>query len=333
MKKRIFISALAITLVNLIVSFVIIYQIREDTNHFKNERNEIARMLNFNERLLDVKEAIPLFGDWVWDNKKDRYEDEVRLANQSYSDAKDNVWWLILVNLIYGVVLITLFLKREKHFTFTLIFTTYAAVALTGGVFTPMLELEAFKENLEIKVEIDAKEMMQDLQSGINKIPFIGSTLDEYIEELLPSIDGDKYKWHKVYPDKMYFFYENKGIFDVLKTLWKTDNIPIAIIVGVFSFIVPTIKLFFSYIILFSPLRNVNRLKLFVDKITKFSMVDVFVIALFITYFTFDELSSGVDTQSNALMGVYFFTCYVLLAIISNYTLERFIDRKFKVQG
>lgn len=327
--KKLYIGII-ITLVNLVLSFVIIYFVRQETNQFKKERTEIARLLNFNDRMLDVKESIPLFGAWVWEKKKKRFEHEVYLANKAYETAKKYVWWLLIVNLVFGIIVFVLYYKNHKWFAWTLVLISFAAVGLTGGVFTPMLELEAFKEDLSVKIEIDAKEMMGDIQETVEKVPFVGETLEKYIEDLLPQLPNEKYVWQKVFPGKMYFFYENKGIFDVLRTLWKTSNEPIAIIIGVFSFVIPTLKLFFTYIMLFLPTMKAHALKKWVAYLTKFSMVDVVVIALFITYFTFDELSHGIQTSSNALMGVYFFCVYVIFAILSGFTLERWMDQQMK---
>lgn len=327
--KNTFIGLL-IAVVNLLLSFVILYEIRVNTNQFKKERNEIAKILNFNERLLDAKEAIPLLGDWIWEQKKGRYHQEIELANQAYDRAVHLVGWLILVNFLFGVIVFFLFVKKSRWFAYTLTLVTWAAVALTGGVFSPMLELEAFKENMEVKIEVDAKEMMTDVKSTLDKIPFLGSSMDSYMKEFIAYLPDETYKWHKVYPDKMYFFYENKGIFDVLKTLWRTGNHPIAVIIALFSFLIPTIKLLSSFYLLTFPSRSSGRLQKIISHITKFSMVDVFVIALLITYFTFDELSAGVQTSSNALMGVYFFTVYVLLAMISSFTLEKWLDEQMK---
>ena len=322
--------AFILTFVNLVASFVIIYNVREYTNHFKKERNKIAAILNFNERLLDIKEAIPLIGDWLWSKKYSAYQHEQLEANKAYDKAKQWTYILLLINLVYLIVVVLLYRNHYFWFGTTFSLLTLATVFLTAGIFTPLLELEAYKENLEIKLEIDAATFVNEMKATIGKVPLVGNHIEGYLNEYLPEMSDRTYKWHKVYPDKMYFFYENKGLFDVLKTLWKTGNIPIAIVVGFFSFIVPTIKLLFSFIITIWPYRSTNRIRAFINYIAKFSMLDVMVVSIFITFFTFDQLSTGVETSSNILMGIYFFTAYVLTAILSGITLERYLDARMK---
>lgn len=320
--------ALIICSIFLLGSILIIVKIRDYTQHFKAEKNKIVSLLNFNERLLDVKEAIPLYGDWVWENKYKEYQYELELADEHYESSLSWALILVVLNVFMLLLLFFIYSKSSRWFGLSMGLLTFSLSMLLTGLFTPLLELEAYKENLEIKIEVDAQAMLKDIQSAVASIPFIGSTSSEYIDELLPGFEGESYKWHKVYPDKIYFFYENKGLFDVLNVLWTSGNIPIAIIVGLFSFIVPAFKLLFSFFILLSPVKRLNRLRKLVSYLTKFSMLDVMVVSIFLTFFTFDELSAGVETSSALLMGIYFFTSYVLLAMISGVTLDKYHDHR-----
>ena len=320
------IPAVVICMFAFLASIVLIVKIRENTQHFKAEKNNIIALLNFNERLLDVEEAIPLYGDWVWENKYEEYQHDLKMADHYYGIALN---WVVVLLLFNGLVLVLLSLyywKSNRWFGASMGLLTVSLILLVTGIFTPLLELEAYKENLEIKVEVDAAALLSDIQQAVAKIPFVGSTSADYLEDLLPEFEGEQYKWRKVYPDKMYFFYENKGLFDVLRVLWGTGNYPIALIVGVFSFLVPCVKLMASFIFLFSPAKRMNRLRNGIGFLTKFSMLDVMVVSIFLTYFTFDELSTGVDTNSSLLMGVYFIAGYVLLAMIAGVTVDKYHD-------
>lgn len=320
--------ALIICAIFLLGSILIIVKIRDYTQHFKAEKNKIVSLLNFNERLLDVKEAIPLYGDWVWENKYKEYQHELELADEHYASSLSWAMLLVVVNVFMFLLLFFIYAKSSRWFGISMGLLTFSLSMLLTGLFTPLLELEAYKENLEIKIEVDAQAMLKDIQSAVSSIPFIGSTSSDYIDELMPGFEGESYKWHKVYPDKMYFFYENKGLFDVLNVLWTSGNIPIAVIVGLFSFIVPTFKLLFSFFILLSPVKRLNGLRKLVNYLTKFSMLDVMVVSIFLTFFTFDELSAGVETSSALLMGIYFFTSYVLLAMISGVTVDKYHNHR-----
>jgi hypothetical protein len=320
--------ALVICAIFLLSSILIIIKIRDYTEHYKVEKNKIVSLLNFNERLLDVKEAIPLYGDWVWQNKYNEYHYELSRADADYTASKSWAILLLGLNILLLFLLFLVYRKSATWFGLSIGLLNFSFAMLLAGIFTPLLELEAYKENLEIKVEVDAEAMLKDIRSVVDAIPFIGSASSEYIDDLIPGFQGESYKWHKVYPDKMYFFYENKGLFDVLNVLWTSGNIPIAIIVGLFSFIVPTVKLLFSYFILLVPAKRMNRLRTIVNYLTKFSMLDVMVVSIFLTFFTFDELSTGVETSSKLLMGIYFFSSYVLLAMISGVTLDKYHNQR-----
>lgn len=320
--------ALVICAIFLLGSILIVVKIRDNTQHFKVEKNKIVSLLNFNERLLDIEEAIPLYGDWVWENKYKEYQYELELADEYYASATNWAILLVGLNIILVLIIYFLYAKTARWFGISMGLLTFSVAMLLTGLFSPLLELEAYKENLEIKIEVDAQAMLKDIQTAVSSIPFIGTTSSEYIDELLPGFEGENYKWHKVYPDKMYFFYENKGLFDVLRALWNSGNIPIALVVGLFSFIVPTFKLLFSYVLLLAPVKRMNRLRKLLNYLTKFSMLDVMVVSIFLTFFTFDALSSGVETSSSLLMGIYFFTSYVIIAMISGVTVDKYHHQK-----
>lgn len=315
---------------NVLVSAWLIILIHQKTTLFKAEKNKIASILNFNDRLLDVKEAVPFFGDWIWEGKKRKYEVELELAEKAYADAKVLVVWLLILNISFFVIILFVYFKRNKWFALTFASIGVAFIMFCAGITSPMLEMEAYKTDLSIKLELDSQELLLDMKKSIDKIPFASSLTDEYFPTLSEQFPDEPLIWKKIYPDKMYFFYENKGIFDVISTLWRTENIPIAIIVGVFSLLVPIIKILVSFYLLYSNQRNLPGIRKALLYLTKFSMMDVMVVSLFLTYFTFNDLSTGVETSSNALVGIYLFSAYVVLAILGGYTLERLLDSRWK---
>lgn len=315
---------------NVLVSAWLIILIHQKTTLFKTEKNQIASILNFNDRLLDVKEAIPFFGDWVWEGKKRKYEEEVELAERAYAEAKNLITWLVLLNVCFFTIVMLIYFKRNRWFALTFGSIGVALVMLCAGIVTPMLEMEAYKTDLSIKLELDSQELLLDIKKSLDKIPFTSAITDDYFPTLSEQLPNEPFIWKKIYPDKMYFFYENKGIFDVISTLWRTNNIPIAFIVGIFSLLVPILKIIVSFYLLYSNKRNLPRIRKTLLYLTKFSMMDVMIVSLFLTYFTFNDLSTGVETSSNALVGIYLFSAYVILAIIGGYTLERLLDGRWE---
>lgn len=316
--------AFFILLANLAISGWFIYQIWDDSEKFKQEKLLIAELLSFNERLLDVKESIPLFGEWTWSHKKEKYEHELRLAEEAYESARFKVLMLIIVNLFFMFFAFFVYYKENKWFAVTFSLVMAALAFYFAGLFTPMLEIEAFKEDLAIKLELDPHESLSMLTNEINAIPFLGETIAEYMNGLHESLPDEPLVWQKVYPGRMYFFYENKNVLDLFSTLIDTKNYPVAVLIALFTFVIPMLKLSFTLKMLFAPHKATNRTSNFIHYLTKFSMVDVVVIAVFITYFSFGNLSAGVQTEANVLMGVYFFAAYVICAVLSGISFDRY---------
>ena len=324
MKKLSLKYALIILVANLTISSWFIYQLWQHSQKFKEEKQIIAQMLSFNERLLDVKESIPLFGEWTWSHKKEKYKEELAMANEAYEMARYDVVWLVLINLIFLFITFFMYYKQSKWFAVTFSLVLVSLSFYFAGLFTPMLEIEAFKEDLAIKLELDPHESLDMLNKEISAIPFLGETISEYMNGLHESLPDETLLWEKVYPGKMFFFYENKNVLDVFKTLVKTENYPIAVLIGLFTFLIPLMKLSFTLKMLFYPHKTYKNTANLVHYLTKFSMVDVVVIALIVTYFSLDTMSAGVDTKANVLMGLYFFAAYVICAVLSGISFDRY---------
>jgi uncharacterized paraquat-inducible protein A len=59
-----------------------------------------------------------------------------------------------------------------------------------------------------------------------------------------------------------------------------------------------------------------------VGRIGKWSMADVFVVATFLSYLSFSNMNSGIDTEAKTLVGLYFFLAYCILSIASSPIIE-----------
>ena len=66
------------------------------------------------------------------------------------------------------------------------------------------------------------------------------------------------------------------------------------------------------------PASGNRTLSFFVEKSGKWSMADVFVVAVFLAYLAFSNIQSGIQTESNTLPGLYFFLSYCLLSIMAS---------------
>ena len=76
--------------------------------------------------------------------------------------------------------------------------------------------------------------------------------------------------------------------------------------------------------------RTSKLLKAIVGYIGKWSMADVFVAASFLSFLSFYNMNPGINTETNTLMGLYYFFAYVLLSIASTQFIEIAVKREEK---
>ena len=63
----------------------------------------------------------------------------------------------------------------------------------------------------------------------------------------------ETYGIDKVFQGRTYFYYQNKGVFDIIGILMEAKNYIVAVCIGLFSFIIPCIKLSASLLLLLFP--------------------------------------------------------------------------------
>lgn len=135
------------------------------------------------------------------------------------------------------------------------------------------------------------------------------------------------------------------SLLGTISELWQDDRFLVAIMIFVFSIAIPLLKtsiITFSYFIKNTVLAK--KLVNFVSVIGKWSMADVFVIAIFLAVlstnhaetanqkqlslfgFKLDILLSS-ETLSNVGMGFYYFTGYCLLSILGTQLINSSIKK------
>ncbi|MGJ8664259.1 MAG: paraquat-inducible protein A, partial [Marinicella sp.] len=106
------------------------------------------------------------------------------------------------------------------------------------------------------------------------------------------------------------FQFESKSIVSALQKLYESGQTAIALVIFVFTILTPVLKSLMMLVILFSQNLHFSQKSIKVLKtIGKWSMLDVFVIAILVTYFT---TKSGGATDATLQIGVYYFVAYVI---------------------
>lgn len=362
LKKWYSIPGLILAGIFLIFAFMMVNKSVEASHEFKVEKNKISEILNFKDRLLSFRDWV--FSETAWEEKRVNYEAAIQQADVHYQDAISYGHYLLFGCLIFFVIVVIIYARKRIYFGITLGLATIGIALLAQGVLNPILEISAFEEDMAFKVYVKPKdipyymEAIEKLRSAddfkkstldnIEIVPFFGKDLaslaEEYVGGTVDAVgelaeevadymeeNADKeFGKDQVFKGKTYFYYQNKGIFDVIKLLWNNNNKPVAAAIGTFSVIVPLIKLLFSIIILLFPITRAKTLRKVLSYISKWSMADVFVVGAFLSYLSFANMSPGVQMDAEALFGLYYFGGYVLVSIFLGMMLDLTIKEKIK---
>lgn len=124
-------------------------------------------------------------------------------------------------------------------------------------------------------------------------------------------------------------FQKTRSIWGTTVELFESGNAVVAGLVMLFSIIFPTLKLSLM-LIQQLPIKESIRLDInrFTSAISKWSMADVFVVALIVTYMA-GNASAGMGqllkTSANFEAGFYYFSAYCLFSIFSSYLVRAHI--------
>ena len=276
----------------LILVFTITVKEVKILNQYKAHKEEIADVLNFENRLLDAREYLGEVLSFLGneDEKISDWGALNRKANNEYKSALK--WGYLLYLIVFVYLLINYFTYQnttEKYRVLGIIFVLASVSFLYLGLQTPFLELEAFNKDLT-------------LSSG-------------FFDKLSKTFEG-----------RTYYLYQNKSVFQLIGLLFTGGNFLVGFALLIFSVIFPLIKLTSTLIALITPKsvyakKSVN----IINKLGKWSMADVFVSAVFLAVFSFTNMNEGVDTSAQTLIGLYFFLTFVILSIVSGIFLNKVV--------
>jgi hypothetical protein len=113
------------------------------------------------------------------------------------------------------------------------------------------------------------------------------------------------------------FQYESKSIISALHNIYQSEKYFIAGIILLFTVITPVIKTLLLLLISFKEKFHFSDKSItFLNHIGKWSMLDVFVVAIVVTYFS---MKAKGQTDANLQIGIYYFSVYVILSMICTY--------------
>jgi hypothetical protein len=226
--------------------------------------------------------------------------------NDLQNKAKIIMLWLIALVIIFSFVWIVLPNNETLLKTFFLFSVLLALIILIAGVTSPMIEIGAKISQLQFKL------------------------LGEYIE----------------FNDQI-IFYRSKSIVEMVLILFKTmklNMILVGFLILSFSIIIPMLKLLFMGIYLLNKkIRKIKIVAWLVNYSGKWSMADVIVVAIFMSYIAFDGIIkdqlSSIDKHTETInaittnetdldAGFYIFLTYVIYSLFLSSILKWIVKKE-----
>ena len=120
--------------------------------------------------------------------------------------------------------------------------------------------------------------------------------------------------------------FESKGVVGSIDKLWQSGDIVVALVILLFSVLVPISKVFsLLFISIFKESRFAHPIVKFFKMIGKWSMVDVFVVAVFLVYLTANK---GDVSRAEVEVGLYFFLAYVLVSMLVSLSADKMLYKE-----
>jgi hypothetical protein len=119
---------------------------------------------------------------------------------------------------------------------------------------------------------------------------------------------------------RVVYKFQSKTIASAIVALFSSGNWIIGFLIGIFSVASPTAKIIAARIAVGSAsIERRHRIKRILDSIGKWSMADVFVVAVFLACFAIS--ASDQSTAAKPLWGFYYFVGYCLTSMVVSYAL------------
>ena len=117
--------------------------------------------------------------------------------------------------------------------------------------------------------------------------------------------------------------FESKGVIGSIEKLFESGDVVVAIVILLFSVVTPVIKVLSLLIVsIFMESDFAHGIVKFFKMIGKWSMVDVFVVAVFLVYLTANK---GEISRAEVEVGFYFFLAYVIVSMLVSISADKML--------
>ena len=297
-------------IITLVIGHFISVQIVDDSKEVARIKLASTEPLLMVNRLMNVNEWNPI-SNAAQKAAMDEHNDIITQANESQERIDRHA--VIIVWLAVGLVVFTILLYIKSAYLSASVAMSLAFSALLFlriGVDAPSMEIQVYSENLKIPVKISGAHIYDYLKEGsyTKYLPFI-----EIVKNKEVGFD-------QVFYGKIYYQYQTKSILESIALLFKANNHVVAWVLLLFSVILPLLKLLLNlWMLLWPRFGQKKTYAAVVYFLSKWSMADVFVVAMFLTYLSLQNMGQqGVTVESQVSIGFYFFLAFVMLSIASS---------------
>lgn len=120
--------------------------------------------------------------------------------------------------------------------------------------------------------------------------------------------------------------FESKGVLSTIEKLFSQEEWVVALAVLLFSVLLPLGKIMSLFLVsLWIDARWTHKLMNFFKMLGKWSMVDVFIVAIFLVYLTGQKSDTS---EAYTGIGLYFFLGYVLISILATIESEAILQKR-----
>ncbi len=120
--------------------------------------------------------------------------------------------------------------------------------------------------------------------------------------------------------------FESKGVIGSIVKLFDSGDVIVALVILLFSVVVPSLKvLALLFVSVFMKSGFAHDIVKFFKWIGKWSMVDVFVVAVFLVYLTANK---GEVSRAEVEVGLYFFLAYVIVSMLLSLSADKMLTEK-----
>lgn len=276
----------SMAVVMLIIGGLATIPVVQKAQEYRNDRDAYAKDLGITKRLLNPEEWIGDPADITYLTDMEERQLAIRQLRHS-SLVRAGLLGASFLVLLLGWLIA--FRQKEYHRHRVIGVSVVALLCLGAGLTIPMLEIAAFEHQFRID-DLPIRTKLFGAQISVN-----------YSHE---------------FPGDLYFFYQSKSALQLIGTLLRQQNWVVGLSLTLFSVVFPLVKTSITWLAAARPqLIQRHRFQRFILTLSKWSMADVFVVAVFLGFLAFGNMQVGVPTQSQVLPGLYFFLGYCLLSV------------------